>query len=201
MTTRGKVILALSIVLGLVVVMAMGGLVIWGFFKGAKKGTTVADRRLVITVQRLRDIGVETPDPECCGHFGAVPNFGSRLVTYTYNTPAGTQPSLYVHSQSEVMSSVSAMQSFRISLFALRTSMSAGGNRFEERPSLLTYGDDQYAAIIKNKAGEEVGNLFAFRKGGFTVMVVMVGVYFDDAERVKELFAPVVATIEERRRK
>lgn len=70
-------------------------------------------------------------------------------------------------------------------------------NEIEEisRNDLFSWGDKSEFAIMHFK-GEPIGNCFAGRKGGKVFHVVFSGVYFDDAESIRELFIPVLNRVE-----
>ncbi|MCA8974764.1 MAG: hypothetical protein KDC98_08580 [Planctomycetes bacterium] len=63
---------------------------------------------------------------------------------------------------------------------------------WRERPDLLQWGDSCKAAVMYAEDDTPCGNLFACRKGKRTFLAVWSGLWFDDAESMRELLAPVL---------
>jgi len=67
-----------------------------------------------------------------------------------------------------------------------------GGGKAVAAADLLTIGDEHYAAILQNKEGAPVGNIFLVRDGRSVHTSMIVGVVFHSAEDVKRLLSPVL---------
>ena len=58
-------------------------------------------------------------------------------------------------------------------------------------PELLKMGDESYAAYMQD-GKKKVGNIFLIRRGRVLHTLVVSRVYFDEAEGIQRLFAPMV---------
>lgn len=197
------------LVFGLAGLMAVAGLAAFGYIiyltiKGGSSPTSPAeDRKLVVTAAALEAFGARAVDP-ARETFSSVKAFdGSRTIEYSYSngegSPDGTR--LYLSSTAQVFpQSLSTMQMFRVQKLAMKGGLSlAGDTSAIPAPSLLTVGDDHYAAVLQSKkTGQTIGNLLIVRQGRAMLTVIVIGMTFDDAEAVGKLLGPA---LEESRRR
>lgn len=181
---------------GISVAVAVGALVYFTLRQNPSDPPTEAEKRLVVTAPILAEFGVEEVNPKCetykiTRHFD-----GSREIEYEYDSSKDpdADDTLLVISGAEINRTTSdAMQSFHLTVAAMKGGMMIGGRgaKLEAAPALLPLGDQRYSAYIKNARGT-AGNIFVARHGRVLHSLIITGLYFDDADDVRQLFTPIL---------
>ena len=185
-----KSTVALIVVLGTIGVLAVAGIVAaLGYFAVhgiSSRAASEAEKQLVVDAEALVPYGAEV-DPKC-GKYTTTRNLDATMaIEYECETD-----SLYIQSTAEVNPNVrDARQSFLIAMGAYKAGVAIGDGTLERRDSLLDLGDDSYAAMVR--AGDRnAGNVFVVRQGRVVYSIMITGLYFDEAEPVEELIAPLL---------
>lgn len=114
---------------------------------------------------------------------------GSAELTYEYESET---PSMYVATTISLEKTVAdAMASYAAQSVAglVGLAVTQKKMKLEDRDDLLTWGDQSTAKLITYE-GKPVGNLFIARKGTRIFLTTVTGVYFDDAEALREIVEP-----------
>lgn len=70
------------------------------------------------------------------------------------------------------------------------------GVTLRDRRGLLSWGQQSKCALIVNEEGSVVGNYFACRKGKRTFALMLVGLYFDESESLREFLVPLLERLD-----
>jgi hypothetical protein len=183
-------------VVGVLTLAGAGAALVYFSLKGVtERQPTEDERRLVLTSERLGEYGIETGAK--LGTMVSRRNIdGTRSIEFEYDSEkhAGAEDTLYVISEAEInRNQRDARQSFTFSIAAMKGGLKVlgEGTSLTPAPALLTFGDQRYAAYMKN-GDHIVGNVFVFRQGRVLHSLILAGVYLDDPEMVRELFEPLV---------
>jgi len=162
---------------------------------------TASDKKMVVTAASLVPFGFGT-DHAVGEHFTSVPQMGNRFLQYEYSSARDPQAKSYLFVTSLLQTSsmeLGAKQTFRMQKMTYPATISlTGGGKVTEAPELLTIGDDRYAAVLENREGKPVGNIFLVRDGRAVHTCMIVGVVFHGPEDVKRLLEPVLHETESR---
>lgn len=181
------IVLAAAGVLGVAgLIAAFGYVAVNGI---SSRPATAAEKQLVVDAATLIEYGAEVDAK--CGAYKMTRNIdATTLIEYECEND-----SLYVLSSAEINPTArDARQSFVLEIGAYRAGIALGGSdaTLERRDELLgNLGDDRYAALIQS-AGKNAGNIFIVRQGRILHSVMITGLYFDDAEAIRELMNRVV---------
>lgn len=186
------------IVVSAVVVAA--GLVAAAFFAGRMfirevkpKPATEADRRLVVTAERMQQHGGPEPNPDY-ERLTVQRMFGTAAIQYEYQIPNSveTEERIYIQSAVNVaMTRTEAMQQHALGVVAMRAGMAANDLKVQPAPQLLTFGDQKYAALLM-KGDRPIGNLLVVRDGRIVHTLIVSGLYFEEPEAIAELLKPPI---------
>lgn len=185
-----KSTIALIVALGAIGVLAVAGIVVaLGYFAVhgiSSRAASEAEKQLVVDAKALIPYGAEV-DPKC-GKYTTTRNLdATTAIEYECETD-----SLYIQSTAEVNPNVrDARQSFVIAMGAYKAGVAIGDGKLEPRDDLLDLGDDSYAAILR-AGNASAGNVFVVRQGRVVYSIMITGLYFDEAEPVEELIAPLL---------
>ncbi|HVE72470.1 MAG TPA: hypothetical protein VNI54_13990 [Thermoanaerobaculia bacterium] len=192
-----KSTVALTVVLGLLVVVGLAAAVV-AFFYFAVTGISTepasdTQKRLVMNLESLDDYEVELDAK--CAKLTAKRNIDfTTEIEFEHDCESS---SIYVSSTAEIAPTVrSARESFVLGIGAYKTGVAIGSGELEPRGELLTVGDQRYGAIVRQN-GAPVGNVFVVRQGRVVHALLITGIYFDDARDGDDLFKPL---LEESRR-
>ena len=183
----------LIIVLATAGVLCVAGMIaLFGYFavKGvSSRPATDAEKELVVDAATLIEYGAEADAK--CGEYKMTRNLdATTMISYECDSE-----SLYVLSSAEINPTPrDARQSFVLEIGAYKAGVALGGSdaTLHRRDELLGgLGDDRYAAIIQS-GGKNAGNILIVRQGRILHSVMITGLYFDDAEPIRELMTPVV---------
>jgi hypothetical protein len=161
----------------------------------------VEDRKLIVTAEEMRIFEGPEVVPENEKFHSQKAFDGSRTVEYSYSHHADSGGRFYLSSTAQIFpQSLTTMQMFRMQQFAIKGGLSmAGETTTEPAQSLLTLGDDHYAAVLKTKAtGVPVGNLFIVRKGRAMLTVIVIGIQLTERTEVETLLGPAVEEMSRR---
>jgi hypothetical protein len=113
---------------------------------------------------------------------------GSWEITYEYETPESeTEHSMYLNATVGLeRTGADAIVSYGALKTAMKYGLKANGVEATERPKFYTYGDASEFYVLE-KDGNPIGNLFAVRHGSRVYLLLVSGMYFDDAEVWKEV--------------
>ena len=188
-----KSTVVVAVVLGFLGVIGLAAAVV-AFFYFAVNGLsseapTAEQKRLVLDAAAFDTYDVDL-DPKCIKLVSKRNLDRTREISFEHDCEGSN---LYVSSGAEISPSVrDARESFVISVGAYRTGVAIGDGELQPRDELLPLGDQRYAAIIRN-SGKPVGNVFVVRQGRVLHSLLVTGIYFDEAEDVRELFTPLLA--------
>jgi hypothetical protein len=144
-----------------------------------------ADRSLLVTLESLAEFGLASPDGYAAHEKLRRQRVGdSLLIEYQFETPEGGPP--FVYSSVELHPSPrDACLSFSAGNLGLRMSTLEA----TDRNDLFSYGEKSRFALVQNE-GEPVGNVFAMCRSRTAMLVMFVGLYFDDADSWRALIEP-----------
>jgi hypothetical protein len=200
---KGLSILLTCGIVAVVVLLACGGLgtaIYFLFIHEIEEPVTATDRSMIITAERLTEfVPTLQPDPSR-GNLRKVRHHdGSRELTYEYETPDGTEKSLYVNHEVNVERSPQDAQYAYGGLgIGTNIGLRLGGTgkvRQVERNDLWRWGDDSKCVLLMN-GDDKVGNLFMARKGRRYFSLMIVGVYFEDRQAIQQLLGPMLQRLD-----
>lgn len=181
------VVLALCGVASIVAIL--GGLVYFGARGISSRPATDAEKRLILSAATFEEFG-QTLEPKCGKTISKLNLDGTREVEFDYDCGEGS--AMFLTSGAEIGRNVrDARESFALSIAAYKTGMAIGGGTVDPRPELLTMGDQHYAAVVRSGTNI-IGNVFVVRQGRVLHTLVLAGIYFDDPEDIRDLFAPLL---------
>lgn len=195
-----SVLLILGIVLGcvLLVCAGLGTLGYFVFVHEIEEPVTAADREIPITAEVLapRVPGFRV-DPSL-GKFARARHLdGSRELTYEYESPDGAESTLYVYYQLGVeRTTKDAQDAYTGVRLGSNIGLSKGGQvQRVDRSDLWRWGDQSQCELLQ-RGGKPVGNLFSARKGKRYFVLMVVGIYFNDPETIREVLDPMLKRLE-----
>jgi len=149
------------------------------------------DSDLVVTAERLAEFGLELPDDY--RSFESVErerSLGVTSIEYELDLPDSGPPCVYslveVHPRGE---------SACASLWAVNLGLRLGGLEVEDQGDGFAYGERSRFGIIAND-GSPVGNVFLMCRGRSSILVMFVGLYFDQPEAWREFISPLLDRLE-----
>lgn len=181
--------------------LILGGL--FGFGIARSKGLpprlpTKDEISMLLTIDSFADYGFTNMPKEACESWLAKPNKdGSTQVEYEYDSELDPGSDyIYLLSTVELnRSEADATQTFKKAIGAMKLDVGMfEGAGIEEQPNLIDMGDESYTALITSE-GEPAGNIVVIRDGRIIHMLMVTGIYFDEKDRLEELFiTPLVNT-------
>lgn len=181
---------------------ACGGCVALAYVSNMDIGgdpATAADRAVVVTIEDVAPAFESfTPDArfERFEHNRTL--LGTDEVDYEYDG-VGVEPAVYLSSTSAIdrtaQDARSAYTGGHIGFDAVIAAM----GEVERRPSdhLFRWGDESRCETLYRE-GSPVGTVFMGRSDRLTFMLVLVGVYYDDAEALESILRPKLDALEAR---
>ena len=151
-----------------------------------------ADESLLVTVERLAAFGLLLPDGYAQHETWKRDRRadGTALLAYEFQLPDHAPP--FVSSSVELHASArDACLSFAAGNLGLRLSSLES----VERNDLFRYGEKSRFALVESQ-GKTVGNVFAMCHSRTALFVVIVGLYFDDADTWRALIEPTLQALE-----
>ncbi len=156
---------------------------------------TEAELRMVATAQSLTEWGLSGLDaraqtidtiPEMDGSLRVQCKYDSRKI-------ADAKQALYHVSEAQFFTTeIEAEKAFQTNIGLYRKGVETNrGMYVHPAPELLKMGDESYAAYMQD-GKKKVGNIFLIRRGRVLHTLVVSRVYFDEAEGIQRLFAPMV---------
>ena len=145
-----------------------------------------ADRDLLVTLASLSEFGLALPDGYAQHeHFRRERRSdGTLSLEYEFQTPDGDPP--FVYSSAKIFSSPSeACLSYSADNLGLRLS----SLQPTDRNDLYQYGERSRFALVE-RDGTPVGNVFAMCRSRTSLLVMFVGLYFDDTASWRALIEP-----------
>lgn len=173
--------------------LGVGGMFV--FLNAGKEELRPGDRAAVITVDDVRPYW-----PDLAVERGAEDGFVTRYehggwhVACNYTPMQATSSPLVIRSfLSNTPSEQFAEETFETGLIALDLSVAAFGSGVTRsaRDDLFSWGDQSQFELLLDD-GTPYGNILLVRRGGRVLMVLLVGLYFDDAESAGEFFEPLL---------
>jgi predicted Zn finger-like uncharacterized protein len=189
---RRTMLLTCGLVAGAVLLSCTGlsALIYFVFIRDIEEPLTAADRELPITAERLRAFVPTLHTDPTRGNLRKVRHLdGSRELTYEYESAGDGEESLYVNHEIGVERTE---QDARYAYGGLGIGTNLGlrleGDKLRqvERNELWRWGDDSKCVLLMN-GDNKVGNLFMARKGRRYFSLMIVGVYFENPQAVREL--------------
>jgi hypothetical protein len=157
---------------------------------GTEEPLSEADKSLFLRAADLESYGYQYKNADSHETFSKTRQFdGSYQLTYQFQTPAGERRPLYIYATVSVARSASdAALAGGAENIGMLIGLKAGG--VEEREVQMQPGDDRNRLRVLLKGGKPLGNVFTARDGRKTYMLVLAGLYFEDAEDWKKLVEP-----------
>ena len=150
------------------------------------------ERSLVVTLESLAEFGLALPDGYAEHeklHRERRPD-GSLSIEYEFRMPDGDPP--FVYSNARIFSSTTgACLSFSADNLGVRLS----NLEPTDRNDLFRYGERSRFALVE-RDGKPVGNVFAMCRSRTSLLVMFVGIYFDDTESWRALIEPRLQALE-----
>jgi hypothetical protein len=175
-----------NLILGLVTscVVAFGA-------TGCEKNLSVreADKEVVLRAADLIPFGYGLEKTEPYETFKRIRYLdGSHELTYEFETPdSETENALYLNVTISVEKSVAdAVTSQGAGVVGLNIGLKANGVEKREIKNFYSYGDKSSFFVLE-KDGRPIGNIFAVRNGKRVFLMILSGMYFEDAATFKEL--------------
>jgi hypothetical protein len=148
-----------------------------------------AEREVVLRAADLIPFGYGLEQTEQYETFNRTRYFdGSYELTYEYHTPDSEQQNaLYISVTVTVERTLSdALTSHGAEEVGLTIGLKANGVKEREIEDFYKYGDKSRFAVLE-KDGKPIGNIFSVREGKRVFLLIMSGMYFEDAAAFKEL--------------
>jgi hypothetical protein len=170
----------------------LGGLLVAAFgFSGCERNLPVgaADKEIVLRAGDLIPFGYGLEKTEQFEKFTRTKYFdGSHELTYEYETPDSEEENaLYMNVTVTVEKTTSdAWTSKGAGEIGMKFGLKASGVEQREIKDFYKYGDTSSFFILE-KNGHPIGNMFSVREGKRVYVVILSGMYFDDAAAWKEL--------------
>jgi hypothetical protein len=170
----------------------LGGLLVAAFgFSGCERNLPVgaADKEVILRAGDLIPFGYGLEKTEQFEKFTRTKYFdGSHELTYEYETPDSEEENaLYMNVTVTVEKTTSdAWTSKGAGEIGMKFGLKASGVEQREIKDFYRYGDTSSFFILE-KDGHPIGNMFSVREGKRVYVVILSGMYFDDAAAWKEL--------------
>lgn len=156
---------------------------------GSQEPVSDADKSVFLRATELASYGLKYENAERYETFSKTRQFdGAYQLTYEFETPEGERP-LYIYTSVSVARNVSdaAVAEGAEKIGMLIGLRSAG---VEEKDVSLEPGKERRRLKLLLKGGKPLGNLFTARNGRKTYILVVAGLYFDDAQAWEKLVEP-----------
>ena len=150
------------------------------------------ERNLVVTLESLSEFGLALPDgyAEHETLHRERRSDGSLSIEYEFQTPGGDPP--FVYSNARIFSSpTAACLSFSADNLGVRLSSLEP----IDRNDLFSYGERSRFGLVESQ-GKPVGNVFAMCRSRTSLLVLFVGIYFDDTASWRALIEPRLQALE-----
>lgn len=165
---------------------------------GCIREVVPADYEVLVTARDFIDRGLELADCANCVQQSSIRNIdGTVTVNYTYQGVRDTAYD-YLFIQEELMVSSSkypARQSLKIQSKVYRASLKLFGKVVAHDTVMGEFGDEHRFAVLYRDS-LPVGNLFHCRIGGRVLHLLLLGIYFADADVWRDLVAPKLEALE-----
>lgn len=170
-------------------VLCCGGCGILAFVAAPREAPVLAeDREVLVTAAHLAEWSEIDADP-AAGKITKRRQLGSWELEYEYEPPSDD---LFVYGMvSYEPSARQARDTYRTSGLGVQIGFAMEGDDVQriERNDLFRWGDESRMVLLENANGP-VGNLFLARKDRRVIMVMFVGVYFDDPDTLAAMLEP-----------
>jgi hypothetical protein len=157
---------------------------------GSEEPLSEADKNLFLRAADLASYGYQYKNADSYETFSKTRQFdGSYQLTYEFQTPDGERRPLFIYATVSVARNASDAA---LAEGAEKIGMLIGlrANGVEEREVRLPPADERSRLRVLVKGGKPIGNVFTARDGRKTYMLVLSGVYFEDAEDWNKLVEP-----------
>ncbi len=199
---RRPILLTCGIIAG-VVVLACGGLgtlIYVLFIHETEEPVTRADRELVVTAEHLKEF---LPTLQFDANHGTLRKVrhldGSRELTYEYDPAEEEHVTLYVsHSVGVERSARDARYSYAGMDIGTKLGLRLQGGgqiRQLDRSDLWRWGDESKCVLLMN-GDKKVGNIFTGRKGRRYFTLMIIGIYFEEAQPIHELLDAILQKLD-----
>jgi len=157
---------------------------------GSEEPLSEADKKLFLRAADLARYGFQYEDADSHETFSKTRQLdGAYQLTYEFQTPEGERRPLYIYASVSVARRASdAALSAGAEKVGLLIGLRSAG--VEEREVQMPAGEEGGRLTVLLKRGKPLGNVFTARDGHKTYVLVMTGLYFDDAQDWKRLFEP-----------
>jgi hypothetical protein len=193
---RTPVLLILTLISGSM--LASCGLVVglcyFLFMHEITEPLTARDRAILCDLSRLEPFSDDVPKDRTGEKYKRVRHLdGSHELAYEYEPPEGAAHTLYL--QSGLTAEKTATDA-RTAYTGLNLGVKLGfkwageGTITEVERNDLFHAGDQSRCVLLQKDGVPVGNFLVVQKGPKVYHIMLVGLYFDTADSIKELMQP-----------
>jgi hypothetical protein len=157
---------------------------------GTEEPLSEADKSLFLRAADLAGHGYRYENADSYETFSKTRQFdGSYQLTYEFQTPNGERRPLFIYATVSVARNASdAALAEGAEKIGMLIGLRASG--VEEREVRLQPGDDRSRLRVLVKGGKPLGNIFTVRDGRKTYMLVLAGLYFEEAEDWNKLVEP-----------
>jgi hypothetical protein len=159
---------------------------------GMEQPVSANDKALFLRPADLGRFGFRFENAAVHETFAKTRHFdGTYELSYQFQTPESQQENrLYIYTSVSVERRASdAMISQKAERLGLLVGLKSEGTEEREVAGSFPYGDDVRLALLV-KGGNTIGNTFTVRDQEKTYLLVLSGVYFDNAELFKEVIGP-----------
>lgn len=175
-----------------IVITLLGiGLLIFLGYKGiSNRPPTEEERSMMISFDVLEPFGYTNLPRQVGETWSAKVNIdGSTELEYEYDSDrAGDTNFLYLTADVSLDSTeLEAQESFKLAVGAYKIGLKIGGATAEEKPELITLGDENYSALIRVD-DEPMGNIVLVRHGRIIHSLLIMGLYFEEQIDLEGLF-------------
>jgi hypothetical protein len=150
---------------------------------------SAADKEVVLRAADLTAYGFGLEKTERYETFKRIRYFdGSHELTYEFQTPdSGQDDALYINVVISVeRSRADALTTYGAQKVGLTVGLKSNDVEQREVENFYSYGDSSTFAILE-KDGHPIGNIFTARDGRRVFMLMLSGMYFEDAATFREL--------------
>ncbi len=185
------------IVVGLIFigVSFTGALLYFGYNGISSREITEDEKLLLLNLDNFYRYTNKNLFPESCEKYSVKTNLdGSLELEYMYDSEKDTLSDfLYLSSDAEInRTDKDAKESFKMTIGAYHVgSKFVKGRKIQEIPNFLELGDQSYFAMVVQDSFN-IGNTVVIREGKTIHSLIILGLYFEDADILKSMFSSIL---------
>lgn len=198
---RNVIIVICLVILG---ITFTGGLLYFGYNGISTRELTEDEKLLLLNYDNFQRYTDKELYPESCGKYSAKTNLdGSLELEYSYDSERDTLSDfLYLSSNAEInRTEKDAKESFKMTIGAYHIGTKfVKGRKIQEIPNVLDLGDQSYFAMVVQDSFN-IGNAVVIREGKTIHSLIILGLYFEDADIMKSMFSSILYVSKAKRNK